>query len=618
MSNLNHAVAIESEFEAPPESYVSSTNDGRGKISGFWETKPQVTAAESIIDLLCSIGIDTFFGVPGGPVIPVFDAILTHPDATLIESRHEAYGAFSAMGFYRATGRVPAVIVTAGPGATNVITGVVSAHYERVPMLIICGDVPWATTGKRLLQQTGGDGIGLENMLSNVTRACVRIAHGDSASSQVHAAIEAATNPANPGPALVLISVDRSGSVSSPPKLFSPPIGAKIVAKPPEMALIDRVVWRLRMAEHPLIVLGAGVRNCAQSIKDLIDAAGVPFMTTPQAKGIVPETHPLSLRTSGMGAAWWARRYAKAGCDVTLAIGTDLDDVSMAGTPPLGPEGYLIHVDTDASVLARNYPTALGIVFDAQVFAEHLAGAMIASGGPIPNGRTLIQEIREQSTFDAPNFAEDDTVPIAPHRVIADLERAAGENAVFVSDIGEHMLFALHYLTAKKPDQFVIHIGLGSMGSGISSAVGLALGQPQRRVVCICGDGGMQMAGMEILVAIKHRLPIVYAVFNDARYNMVYHGYRYTFQREAEWSTPFVDFAKWAESLGARGHRIDQPGQITPELLDELTRDGLPVVLDIHHNASIRIKGDGRIEAIQQMSLMHQTKEFEDFMSLTA
>jgi acetolactate synthase-1/2/3 large subunit len=141
------------------------------------------------------------------------------------------------------------------------------------------------------------------------------------------------------------------------------------------------------------------------------------------------------------------------------------------------------------------------------------------------------------------------------------------------------------------------------MASGICSAIGHAFGNRDRRVVCICGDGGMQMAGSELLVAVKLKLPIVYAVFNDARYNMVYHGYKQQFSNEAPWDTPWVDFVEWAHALGMPGARIEQPGQITAELLDRLTASGRPAVLDIRHDAEVRIRGAGRVEALQQMSV---------------
>ncbi len=583
---------------------ASSLEDSDRVPSGIFVTSQPTTAASTIVRALCNAGIDVFFGIPGGPIIPIFDAILTDPRAQLIEPRHETTGTFTAIGFHRASGRIPAVVVTAGPGATNVLTGVVSAHLERVPMIVICGDVPWAATGKRLLQQTGGDGIGVERVYASVTRAVIRVARGSSASAQVQAAIEAATRSENPGPVLVVISVDNAGAPVTPLTLHVPPRANE--PRAPSLEIVRGVADQLRRARRPLVVIGAGCRGHEPAVTRMIDALGVPFTTTPQAKGLVSERHPLSLRNCGMGASWWARRYTRAGCDATLALGTDLDDVSMAGTPPVDAEGFLAHVDVDSSIFGRNYPTALGVVSDVGAFASSLASVVHAKSA---NGSALMAAIRGEAVHDDALFAEDPAQPIAPHRVIADLERASRPEDVFVSDIGEHMLFALHYLQVDRPDRFVIHLGLGSMGSGIGSAIGQALGNPARRVVCICGDGGMQMAGMELLVAVKHGLPIVFAVFNDARYNMVYHGYRYTFGREAPFATPQVDFVSWARALGARGERIDKPGQITRELLDSLTEAGLPVVLDIRIDPSIRIRGDGRIEAVAQMSMLHTEGE---------
>jgi acetolactate synthase-1/2/3 large subunit len=215
-----------------------------------------------------------------------------------------------------------------------------------------------------------------------------------------------------------------------------------------------------------------------------------------------------------------------------------------------------------------------------------------------------MRTVRAASPFDVPGYAVDDGYPIAPHRAIADLEQAAGPDARFISDIGEHMLFALHYLTARTPSAFHIQLNLGSMGSGIAGAIGLAVADPTRRVVCICGDGGMQMSGMELLVALRDRLPIVYAVFNDGRYNMVHHGMKQIFGGAAAWETPMVDFAAWAGSFGVPSARIDAPGDINAARLDRLTAHGGPALLDIRIDRDLRIRGGGRVEALQHMSML--------------
>jgi acetolactate synthase-1/2/3 large subunit len=317
----------------------------------------------------------------------------------------------------------------------------------------------------------------------------------------------------------------------------------------------------------------------------------------------VSERHPRSLRHGGLAASHWARRYVAGGVDAALVLATDLDDCSIGPTKYIADGGALFHVDTNPAVFHRNLPARIGIVADAGAFIETMADVVAEHG--FRNGRStaLVRELRANtSPFEVAHFEQDDWPTLRPHRAIADLERAAGPDARFVTDIGEHMLFALHYLTASGPDSFSIQLGLGSMGSGICSAIGLALGDPSRRVVCICGDGGMQMAGMEALVAVRERLPVVFAVFNDARYNMVYHGFRSLTGREAPWDTPWVDFALWARALGMPGLRVNHPGELTAGQLERLTRGGGPVVLDMRIDASVRLAGAGRVEVLQHMS----------------
>ena len=441
------------ELEESPDSGV------RGAAE--WGAAP---AAHVLVEALVAAGVDTFFGIPGGPVSPVFDAVLQTAGARLVESRHETGAAFAAAGFYRASGRVPAVIVTAGPGATNVVTGIVSAHLERVPMLVICGDVAWAASGGKLLQDSGPEGIAVEEMLAKVTRAAVRVAQARSAAAQGLAALQAATNPAHPGPALLVLPIHLGSASAERTRVVRSEV--RYEATPPPEVVVEACEM-IAAAERPLLVLGAGCRPYAANLRRLVDALDIPFVTTPQAKGIVSEEHPRSLRHGGLAASMWARRYTAEGVDVAIALGTDLDDCSVGPTPYVAPGGRLVHVDLDARVFNRNAPATIGVVADVGAFADAMH-AVVAERG-IRNGRCakMIRALKATSAFDNEGFARDDSTLIAPHRAIADLERAAGPQARFITDIGEHMLFALHYLTAKGPDSFDIHLGLGSMGSGI-------------------------------------------------------------------------------------------------------------------------------------------------------
>jgi acetolactate synthase-1/2/3 large subunit len=558
-------------------------------------------AADCIIEALVDAGVDTFFGIPGGPVSSIFDAILGCSRARLVESRHETGAVFAAAGYYRASGRVPCVVVTAGPGATNAVTGIVSAHLEQVPMLVISGDVAWAAEGARLLQNSGPEGIDIESMLRGVTRATIRVAQAKSASSHALAALRAATDPERPGPSLLVVPIHRAAAEAESPRVVCSRPQTRSGSLDEE--LVEQVCTRLARAERPLLVFGAGARAHSRTLARLVDVLDVPFVTTPRAKGIVSELHPRSLRHGGLAASMWARKYTARGVDVALVLGTDLDDCAVGPTPYVGERGELIHVDLDARVFNRNLKTQLGVVADGGDFAESMLACVKRFGLRNGNIGRELRQLRQESAFDVPAFAEDDASLISPYRALADLERAAGPRARFVTDIGEHMLFALHYLTAKGPDRFLINLGLGSMGSGICSAVGLSLGDPESTVVCVCGDGGMQMAGMEAMVALKEGLRVVFAVFNDARYNMVYHGYRQLYGHAPPWETDFIDFAGWARSLSIPSARINHPGEITESLLDALTRRG-PAVLDIRIDRRLQVAGGGRNEALLRMSAL--------------
>jgi len=611
MSQVNVAeTELDPSEERAPQSYIAELNPNRSRKpsppdSGVIVAAPSIEAeapaAHRLVRALVAAGVDTFFGIPGGPVSPVFDAILNTAGARLIESRHETSAAFAAADYYRASGRVPAVVVTAGPGATNAVTGVVSAHLERIPLLLICGDVAWAAEGGRLLQDSGPEGIGIEKMLGHVTRATVRVTQSRTATAQGLAALNAAKNPANPGPALLVLPI-QLGRASAPLSLVEAP-PTQFVARA-SAEVVQRTADWLVAAERPLLVIGAGCRPYASLIRKLVDAFDIPFVTTPQAKGLVSELHPRSLRHGGLAASLWAREYIGRGVDAALVLGTDLDDCSIGPTRFIAEGGRLVHVDLNAAVIGRNLPTALGVVADLGAFAEDLQALVVSEGLRHGKSQARMRELRHGSPCEHGNFAVDPSPLIKPQRAIADLQAAMPENTAFITDIGEHMLFALHYLTARGPDSFTIHLGLGSMGSGISGAIGLALADPERPVVCVCGDGGMQMVGMEALVALKYRLPIVFAVFNDARYNMVYHGYRQVFGREAEWESPWTDFAAWARSMGMAGLRVNHPGEITAEQLARLRAARVPVVLDIRIDRDVKLTGGGRNEALQHMSML--------------
>ena len=588
-----------SEDEETPRSDVHPILDldARAKV----EVDPElpIRAARALVEALVHAGVDTFFGIPGGPAAPIFQALDEVQGARLVESRQESAAGFEAAGYFRATGRIPAVVVTAGPGATQAVTGIVNASLERVPMIIVAADVAWSVAGGRMLQDSGPDGIAIEDMFAKSTRTQVRVSRPESAATQAMAALDCALDPERPGPALLVVPMQhaaattRRATFARRSRLRHATIDPAAVAETCEL---------LASAKRPLIVLGGGTRRYGDAMRQLVDTLDVPFVTTPTGKGVVSEEHPRSLRHGGLAASAWARAYTADGIDACLVLGTDLDDIAIGPTRYVAPNGKLVHVDLDSRVFHRNLPTSLAVVADVEVFADAVRAHWTECG--MRHGR-IMTDVRKLKKTTSPYTATTETSaerPIAPHRAIADL-CAALPNARVCSDIGEHMLFALHFVTAKDPSAFHIQLSLGSMGSGIATSVGLAFGDRSRDVICIAGDGCMQMMGSEALVAVQHRLPIVFAVFNDARYNMVHHGMRQLYGQARQWSAgPMIDFVKWGESMGMTCRRIERAGELTPSLLANLRADGGPVLLDIRIDRDVRLAGAGRVEALQQMS----------------
>ncbi|MCH2108617.1 MAG: thiamine pyrophosphate-binding protein [Polyangiaceae bacterium] len=553
-----------------------------------------------IVDALLERGVTKFFGIPGGPICPLFEALRQADAAELVEVRHESHAAFAAASYFRLTGKVAAVVVTAGPGITNAVTGVASAFLEGASMVVLSGDVAWATHGGRLLQNSGPEGLNVENLLAPITRTQLRVTNAASAVSQTLAVYDAATDPIAGGPALLVLPIDKA---TEPARFVPIPAPLRRPALKAAQGTVREAAEWLSKAERPLLVLGGACVCVPEIIRQIVDVLDVPFVTTPRAKGVVSEDHPRSLRNGGMAASLWAKSYTVEGVDVALVLGSDLDDVSIGATPYIKRGGKLIHVDVNPQVFNRNLPTSLGITADLESFCQELYEVVLEEGLWNGRGRELMAKVKSLAAYDVPEFFSDASEVIPSHRAVADLQRCL-PGARFITDIGEHMLFALHYLRAEIPGMFHIQLGLGSMGSGIAGATGLALADPTTPVVCICGDGGMQMSGMEILTSLKMRLPIIYAVMNDARYNMVHHGMRQIFGEASDYETPLVDFEAWGEAMGVTSRTIRHGGEMNPETMAELRREGGPILLDIRIDREIRVQSGGRVEALKHMSML--------------
>jgi acetolactate synthase-1/2/3 large subunit len=349
----------------------------------------------------------------------------------------------------------------------------------------------------------------------------------------------------------------------------------------------------LTCARRPLLVVGNGARRAARELRILAERLAVPVATTPHAKGVFPESHPLHLGGIGLGGHPSACEYLAARPDVVVIVGSRLGELTTNGWTQL-VEGTdaTFQIDREPLTIGRNQAVTFGVVADAALALRAILDALPDDPQPLPELRPL-RRVFEESL-------DEDSVPLHPAQAVLLLQQAFPE-ATFTADMGEHCAFALHYLVIDDPDRFRAMVGLGSMGSGIGCAIGMHSADRCRPVVCICGDGGLAMHIGELLTCVENRLDVVFAVFNDGRWNMVHHGMRAQFGRlPAALPSRVADFAHVAQALGATGVRVERARDLEPDRLRSVARRGGPVVLDIRIDADVSLGAAARASALRR------------------
>jgi acetolactate synthase-1/2/3 large subunit len=570
----------------------TSASANESKYSGK-PASTEIRAADIIVKTLDALGVRTFYGIPGGSISPIYDALLDAPSTRAIVSRHEAAAVFAAIGHARASGEMACVLVTSGPGLTNALTAIASAYCDSVPVLVISGEVPRKHFGRGAVQEGSRYGVDVISMARSTTKFAAEITNPRSAATLVKKAVATALSGRR-GPVLLSLPLDIACELAEIPEISS---AVRSTFEIDEDALVQAAA-ALSEATRPLILVGSGCRDSrtANLIGILASALQIPVATTPKGKGIFPETDPLSLGVFGLAGHPSATEYLEEGVDVLLAVGCGFGDTATNGwSPLLQPKKCLIQIDVDGSQLGKNYPVDIGIVGHAGDALHRLL--------PLLKRRLGIaraQGVRRQS----PEGLDDESVPLKPPRAMRDLQEAFPEDTLFTCDIGEHTMFALHYLALRRPDAWILHSGLGAMGSGAASAVGAKVSTPGRPVVAICGDFGFSMYAMELQTCVQYGIPVVFAIFNDGRPNMVAQGNRIVFGRSLNLDSPMTDFVAFAKAVGADGLRIESPADFA--LVEAATSQALkserPLILDIRIDANAAFKGNARVAHVKQFS----------------
>jgi acetolactate synthase I/II/III large subunit len=555
---------------------------------------PTVRGADLLVDMLEQAGVDVVFGLPGGAISPVHDALLDSRLRT-ITTRHESGAMFAATAYARATGKLACVAVTSGPGVLNAMTGLATAWCDGVPLLLLVGEVPRAAHGKGVLQDGSAHGLQIVEMARYVTKLSVEVPRASALPHLLRRAIVTAQS-GRPGPVVLTLPMDVTTSQLSPPKSGGTVTMGGMVA--PE--LLDEVAELLLAARRPLVLAGNGMRGhgAPTRLRAIAERLGCPVATTPKGKGVFPENHPLALGVLGLGGHLSAQSYIAGGVDVVIAIGTSLGDMATDGfTPQLQATRALVHVDIDARQVGKSYSPTHAIVASA---ADFLGGLADRVGQRAPRSRELTTGVVRHAIASTAKPGM-----IASHDAIAGIQAIAPADAIYTVDSGDHFLFAVHFLKTNLPDQFLVMTGLGSMGQSIGAAIGAQLANPGRFVAAICGDGCFAMNAFEIATAVAERLPIRVFVFNDQRLGMVEAGHQIVYGRHPDYPTTPLDVCTVAAGLGATTLRIDSVGQI--ETARGVLRDTRgPVVVDVRIDPEIALPKKDRVAAMAPTAVVHR------------
>ncbi len=539
----------------------------------------QMRGARILLEALVREGVDTIFGYPGGAVLHIYDELARMaPRLRHVLARHEQGAIHMAEGYSKATGKVGVVLVTSGPGATNVITGIANAYMDSTPLVIITGQVPRSMIGTDAFQEVDTVGI---------TRPCTKynymVANADEVAPIVQEAFYLARS-GRPGPVLIDVPKDvtaEMGTLSKAASLRLPGYHPSLAA---DETQVEVAVERVLAAKRPVLYVGGGIIHSAGGEELLALAEQLHFPVTPTLMGLgcFPAGHPLSLGMLGMHGTYWAN-MAVSESDLLLAIGVRFDDRVTGALEKFAPNTEIIHVDIDASSLSKNVHAHWPIEGDAKTVMRQMLGAL-AKKSDRPNPARLEAWWRRIEGWKAHaplTYKRSDQI-IKPQHLCEELQRLTGGNAIIATDVGQHQMWLAQYYGFRGPRQSLTSGGLGAMGYGFPAALGAQLAFPERQVIAFVGDGGFQMTAQELATAVQYRTNTKVVIMNNNSLGMVRQWQQIFYDRnyshvDMEGSP---DFVKLAEAYGAAGLRAVHPAELTRVLEAGLSMPGV-VVMDI-------------------------------------
>ncbi len=535
--------------------------------------------SEIFVEMLKREGVDVIFGIPGGVVLKIFDVLHQQKDVEVVLTRHEQGAAHMAEGYAKATGKPGVALVTSGPGMTNIVTGLADAFMDSVPLVAFTGQVSTNLIGNDAFQEA--DNVGISRPC---TKHNVLVKDVADLAVNIKEAFHIATT-GRPGPVLVDIPKD----VSTDRTEFKYPEKVNLPGYNPTLEgnkyQIKQAADEILKAKRPVLYVGGGTifSDAAAELLELAELTQIPVNMTLMGLGSFPGTHPLSMGMLGMHGGYWANK-AMHESDLLIAVGARFDDRVTGNVAGFSPGARIIHIDIDPTSIKKTVNAHIPIVGDVKAVLRQLNVMLRSLDGDqkAVKQRTegWLKQIQEWKQSFPLKYFQDAKV-IKPQYVIEKLYEQTKNQAIVVTDVGQHQMWAAQYFKGASSRTFLTSGGLGTMGFGFPAALGAQKAFPEKTVLCVTSEGSFQMNLQELAVAQIYKLPVKIALLNNQCHGMVrqwqdlfYEG-RYASSQLGN----VPDFAKLAEAYGILGLRASKPSEVEPLIREGLKHKG-PVLMD--------------------------------------
>lgn len=544
----------------------------------------QITGNKLLVRALKEEGVDTIFGYPGACTIDISDELYKQDDIKVILPRHEQALVHEADAYARTTGKVGVCLVTSGPGATNLVTGLATANYDSVPLVCFTGQVAKHLIGNDAFQE-----VDIVGITRSITKYGVTVRNREDLGRIIKEAFYIART-GRPGPVLIDLPKDVMGELGSAEYPSSVNIRGYKPNTSVHMGQLKKALKMLKKAKKPLFLAGGGV-NIARAndvFTEVVNKTGVPVVTTIMGRGSVPTNHPLFIGNLGMHGCYAANRAVEE-CDLLFSIGTRFNDRITGKLHSFAPNAQIVHIDIDTSSISRNIHVDIPIVADALEAVQKMNEYVEPC-----DTEKWVEQIRK---WDEEHPLKMKSKPqMTPQDIIEEMNRQF-DDAIIVSDVGQHQMFVSQYTEITEKKRMIMSGGLGTMGYGFPGAIGAQIGNPDKRVIAVSGDGGMQMNIQEFATAVLEELPLILCVFNNEYLGMVrqwqklFYGKRYSmtnlrsgalFRRTNGQEMPEYtpDFVKLAESYGAKGLRVSRKEEIAAAFEEAKKNTKTPTLIE--------------------------------------